>query len=332
MKRAALFIGVNRYEDPEINPLEFAEADATELYAFFKHRAGYDDVRHLLSPDSDLLLDTAHGMATGLAPDDLFLIFFAGHGVEHDGKHLLLCPRSKFSRLKYQQHVVPLELLKVETAKEGLHRVLILDACRSHLLKGERDATGSGLRDVSAIRRVAELHSTQEGALAILCSCDEGQQAREISPLRQGLFTHALLNVSRRALQDSVDLILGEEMEHAIARDMQETALQYSFTVNQRPWIQRSGQLPPLIVGTEKGGGVQKASPTSSAIPSIEQVLPEEESLPTPKRTTAPEVSTVLDRPWHVNKEGKVVIRLARPKQTNRIGMIYSSSPREKIK
>ena len=51
MKRTALFVGVNRYEDPEINPLQFAESDATELYAFFKHRAGYDDVRNLLRPD-----------------------------------------------------------------------------------------------------------------------------------------------------------------------------------------------------------------------------------------------------------------------------------------
>ena len=53
MKRAALFVGVNRYEDLEINPLECAESDATELYAFFKHKAEYHDVRHLLGPDND---------------------------------------------------------------------------------------------------------------------------------------------------------------------------------------------------------------------------------------------------------------------------------------
>ncbi len=32
MKRAALFIGVNRYEDSEINPLQFAESDTTKRY------------------------------------------------------------------------------------------------------------------------------------------------------------------------------------------------------------------------------------------------------------------------------------------------------------
>ncbi len=246
MKRSALFIGVNRYEDPEINPLQFAESDATELYAFFKHRAGYDDVRHLLSPDSDELLDTAHDMAASLAPDDLFLFFFAGHGVEYEGRHLLLCPKARYGRLKYLQHAVPLDLLKQETAHTGLHRVLILDACRTDLLKGHRGVS-DGLRDVKCMREVVTSEPASAGSLAILCSCDEGQQAREVPQLRQGLFTRALLNVFEGAHRQSTSLILSDDLESNLFVTMRDLSSNLSMTTDQRPWIQKSGKLPVFL-------------------------------------------------------------------------------------
>lgn len=53
MKRAALVLGVNRYQDEAIRNLEFAVHDGTELYGFLKHRVRYERVEHLLGPDDD---------------------------------------------------------------------------------------------------------------------------------------------------------------------------------------------------------------------------------------------------------------------------------------
>lgn len=250
MKRSALFVGVNRYEDPEINPLQFAEADATELYGFFKHKAGYDDVRHLLNPDNDTILDTASDMLSRLGQDDLFLFFFAGHGVEHEGRHLLLCPQARYSRLKFLQHVVPLDLFKQETARAGLNRVLILDACRTDLLKGQR-GSGTGLRDVQCLRKMVAATSGSQGSLAILCSCDEGQQSRELPQIGQGLFSRALLDMFESSEHGRLPLSLGDEFEKRLVTGMLNLARGSGIGVSQRPWMQKSGDMPDILACSE---------------------------------------------------------------------------------
>ena len=249
MKRAALFVGVNRYEDPEISNLNCAESDATELYAFFKHGAGYDDVRHLLSPDSDELLDTAQQMVSHYGPDDTFLLFFAGHGVEYEGRHLLLCPKARYSRLKYHQHAIPIDLLKEETATDGLNRVFILDACRSDLLAGTRSAGVSGMRDVQCLKDVAN-EKILRGSLSILCSCDEGEQAREIAECQQGLFSKALLTVLEARLAEGVAFDLSDVAIERLLLTMQDLAATYRLACQQRPWVQRSGGVPYILFGT----------------------------------------------------------------------------------
>jgi len=150
IKRTALC--VNWYRDPGINGLQFAEADATELYAFFKRSAGYDEVRHLMAPEADQVLDCAREMAAGLEAGDLFVFFFAGHGYEFQGRHLLLSRKARVSRLHFFHQTVPVDLLKEETQQAGVDRVFVLDACRTDLLKDRGGASGlrgaQGLRDL----------------------------------------------------------------------------------------------------------------------------------------------------------------------------------------
>ncbi|MEW6078703.1 MAG: caspase family protein [Thermodesulfobacteriota bacterium] len=302
MKRAALFIGVNRYDDPEINNLDCAEYDATELYGFFKHRAGYDDVRNLLSPDSDLLLDTAHDMAAGLAPDDLFLLFFAGHGVEYEGRHLLLCPKARYSRLKYHQHAVPLDLIKQETTRKGLHRILILDACRTDLLRGERGG-GAGLRDVKCLREMVSAEPAGGGSLAIICSCDEGQQSREIAQCRQGVFSLALLQTLQERLENGDAVTLSDQVEEILSQKMAALARNYGFTIDQRPWIQKSGATPALVAPSSRLGEITsepiaETPPVTQIIPVKNKKIPkqpsEDTSIPTADKEKSAHLSPAL--------------------------------------
>lgn len=147
MKQTALLVGVNRYEDDAIVNLAYAEQDARELYAFLKRTALYDEVRHLpaFEADEDRILNAAARLIEPLEPGDLFLFFFAGHGVQFRGRHLLLCPQVRFHRLEFGHHTVPVDLLKQETARSGVSRVFVLDACRGNLL-ATREGPAQGFR------------------------------------------------------------------------------------------------------------------------------------------------------------------------------------------
>ena len=244
MKRAALFVGVNRYEDPEINPLQFAEKDAAELYGFFRHRGEYDEAKLLLSPESDEILDTARGLVEGLEPGDVFLFFFAGHGYVWEGRHLLLCPQARYRRLRYLQQTVPVDLLKEETEREGVHRVVVLDACRTNLLAGDRGAP-AGLRDVGAMRRLAE--GVTGGGFALVCACDEGQQSRELPNLEHGVFTAAMLRVLEETVRQERAVVIGDEFVSKVEREIVELLKGFGSEARQRPWYVRSGSVAPLF-------------------------------------------------------------------------------------
>ncbi len=122
MKRAAVIVGVNRYNrDRSIPTLKYADADCTELHGFLKHKAGYNEVRLLRDPAKRDILDAVEETAEGLAAGDLLVFFFAGHGIEYAGNHLLLCGPARLAWLKHYDEAIPVDHLRDMTAKKGLH-------------------------------------------------------------------------------------------------------------------------------------------------------------------------------------------------------------------
>ena len=91
MKRAALFVGTDYYEDNSINNLTCAQSDAADLHGFFKHKAGFNEVHRLFGPDPEAIMEAASSMMKGLSTGDLFLFFFAGHGVEYELSYIYSC-------------------------------------------------------------------------------------------------------------------------------------------------------------------------------------------------------------------------------------------------
>ena len=223
MKQTALLVGVNRYEDDAIVNLAYAEQDARELYAFLKRTALYDEVRHLPASeaDEDRILNAAARLIEPLEPGDLFLFFFAGHGVQFRGRHLLLCPQVRFHRLEFGHHTVPVDLPKQETARSGVSRVFVLDACRGNLL-ATREGPAQGFRGAAGLRDIVCAPAPKEGPLSILCSCDEGRQAQELPRLEQGLFSRALLEEFERAAGAADYRRTGGHGTHASSRGCME--------------------------------------------------------------------------------------------------------------
>ena len=132
MKRVGLFIGVNKYSHG-ISKLEFAKNDADKLSDCFKGK-GYE-VERLLNEEVtyDGILKKIDEIKGGLKSGDLFVLYFAGHGVEIAGRHCLLCADAD-DQMDTLKGKMPLQDLIRYSAKSGIHRLFILDSCRRELL------------------------------------------------------------------------------------------------------------------------------------------------------------------------------------------------------
>ena len=90
-RRHALVIGIDEYQDSGFQDLKYAVADARGVAEVLVRRFGFeaDRVRLLLNEDAtqDGMLEALEdwaGDTTQVGKNDLFVLFFAGHGVTRD--------------------------------------------------------------------------------------------------------------------------------------------------------------------------------------------------------------------------------------------------------
>jgi TPR repeat protein len=247
MKRYALLVGVSKYVDPEITDLSFAARDAEEVGRCLVEICGFDDVRTLASggsqePDHLNVVDELHRLAPLLLGEDLFLFYFAGHGIEtKTGAHLLMSN----SRIRMP------ELASVSTTVLGdclsriecADRVLVFDACRNDPRKGMGDQdnllTSGFSRDI-----VTVAETPVEGVIPTTCvlfSCRPGERAYEWPDMKHGAFSHYLLKGLQGAAADRSGRItiqaLGRYVEAQVPRWPKKTGTPRS----QTPWGEQRG-------------------------------------------------------------------------------------------
>ncbi|MBR4614332.1 MAG: caspase family protein, partial [Kiritimatiellae bacterium] len=135
MKRHALFVGVNSYNDQSIRWLRYSIPDASVLADRFKG-LGYK-TRLLPDPTEAELKKAILESVDGLGRGDVFLFFFAGHGfTAQDGAHLLFCRDSIQVLLRVNGSGVKVDALEALTDKGGFHRAFLLDSCRTDCFAG----------------------------------------------------------------------------------------------------------------------------------------------------------------------------------------------------
>ena len=247
MKKYALVVGIERYEDPEITNLNFAARDAEDVCLCLQQVCGFDDIRMLVSgsekePDHVNIVDALHNLAPLLSPEDLFLFYFAGHGIQApSGAHLLTAN----SRI----HMPELASLSMSALKECLsymesaQRVLILDACRNDPRKGMGDEdnilTTDFSRDV-----VSAAQAPAEGTVPSTCvlfSCSVGQRAYEWPDQKHGAFTHYLLEGMRGAALDEQGRLTIQSLGRYVEQQVPRWAKKARTPKPQTPWGQQLG-------------------------------------------------------------------------------------------
>ena len=197
MKRWGVIIGINAYDDSNINSLRYASADASAIYEVLTHpqTGGFKKEQlHLLTSDSqnpptrNNILESLALLSRMIRAGDTVVFHFSGHGLTQGGINYLLPADTRVN--------IPTEtaipLSKVYAAiQNARQQIIFLDACHS----GQRrdKGTTSGAMSFAFAEAV---FSEAEGRVT-LASCNINESSFEDDKLGHGVFTYYLLEALR---------------------------------------------------------------------------------------------------------------------------------------
>ncbi|MFE4636372.1 caspase family protein [Streptomyces sp. NPDC056773] len=137
-RRYAILVGVAQYASPELNLPGVAD-DVQGLYevlAPMGYERALTDVA--LNPTSAQLRDALHRWTrtTRLGPDDVLFVYFAGHGVQQDGRQYLLGSDDTPEDFQHTA-ITGEEFTHLATDQLAGHSLVVLDVCHSGPAAGD---------------------------------------------------------------------------------------------------------------------------------------------------------------------------------------------------
>ncbi|AZV79358.1 peptidase C14 [Parasedimentitalea marina] len=233
-RRWALVVGVDGYENLE--DLKKARNDAQAVSQALT-RLGFE-VRTLYDPSRRDMNSAVSTMANQIDPGDEVLFYFAGHGVEVEGRNFLLpsdVPMINLGDESYLtgESIAADRVLDTFQKRGARTTVMILDACRNNPFPSD------GKRSVGGARGLVRM-SPPEGAF-ILYSAGAGQTALDRLSDTDGdpnsVFTRALLP---RLNDPSMSL---HQLAKQVRRDVQDLASTVNHDQFPAYYDQMSGDL-----------------------------------------------------------------------------------------
>ena len=186
-----LFIGINKYIDPEIRQLTEAVHDASNAEAAFKATSAHN----YTTAETTLLVDeAAHSSAIAAAikrfigraePADTLVVFFAGHGVRSKAGNFYLVD-SGFNTSSPDQSGLPWAELAKMLSQVKSRVILFLDACHSGSI-GSELATNDGA--------VSDLFQALDRPIIVFAAAKGRQYSFESEAIGGGFFTDALTRI-----------------------------------------------------------------------------------------------------------------------------------------
>ena len=186
LRRVALVVGNSAYEHaPELrNPGNDAAAMAAALVALdFQVIQGRD-------VDRDGLFDKLEEFAKAASGADVALFFYAGHGLQVDGRNYLAPVDAKLEKKLHLSR----EAIDLDTVLDQMHsptNLVFLDACRDNPLAGNLARSMGGTRSVGATRGLARVED--RGGTLIAYATAENKVAEDGPEGGNSPFTAALL-------------------------------------------------------------------------------------------------------------------------------------------
>ena len=198
-----LSIGVNRYDSPLLDNLRYAVNDAREIVNIFKAQEGkiYGKVNSRLIADGEAILPTRDNITDNLsylrqaAPDDVVLLFIAGHGLNDEVGNFYFMPSdASFTdngAIRTSRAISHREIQGVLDVPG--QKLVFIDACHSNNASSNRN-----IRTVDNNRLVRDLQ-VQSQSTVIFTSSRGNQPSHEMDNLRHGVFTHSIIQGMRGA-------------------------------------------------------------------------------------------------------------------------------------
>lgn len=190
-----LSIGVSQYKSAELT-LRYAAHDARDVAALFREQKGglYGDVEVHLLTDGDAtrnrVLDELEWLARQTAPQDVAVLFIAGHGMTDS-----LSGQYYFMPVDAEPGAVWRSMLPASDLRTTLKSIsgkglVLIDTCFASAA-----FSGGGLRGTGSVdaRELSQDLSQPERGIVVIAAASERQVAVEKKEWRHGAFTAALL-------------------------------------------------------------------------------------------------------------------------------------------
>ncbi|MBR4171228.1 MAG: acyl carrier protein [Kiritimatiellae bacterium] len=243
MKRKALFVGVDQYDDGSIHDLQCAANDAALILSQFR-AIGYE-AGLLTNPNRDQVMKEFVRMTEGLGAGDEFLFYFAGHGfIAPGGEHLLFCRDDFYENIQFNYAGIPFGMLQAKTERTGFNRMFILDACQSNPF------TTRGTEQTRDLLPSADSYvkNVRSGGLAVMRSCAPGECALELPSERRGVFSLALDRVIDGCRRNGGELAFDQSFAQLVYGKMGEIARENRLRLNQTPEIKMSANWGHVVL------------------------------------------------------------------------------------
>jgi hypothetical protein len=210
VKRHALLIGIDEYQDPHIAKLSGAANDAVALSEALISNAGFApaQVTRISSnegsegqPTRSNILRVLSRLKREVPRDGLLLVSFSGHGIEREGKAYLMPSDAVLAGDISLLEDTALDVSMVASYLRDVgaaQMILIVDACRSDPL-ANRGGAGNVLTPAFVKNFNFAVQNQNVQAFAILYATAEGTNAYEYPQKKMGYFTWALTEGIRGA-------------------------------------------------------------------------------------------------------------------------------------
>lgn len=213
--RWALLVGINRYIDPSITPLNFCVNDVVALEEIL-HNLKYtvvilhDDASEAhRQPTKDNVEAELQAICDAAEPDDLIWAHFACHGQLVEGNPVLMMQQTRLRTL-IRSGMILADVERRMRDSKARRRVITLDACHSGV------DIGRGGVDPEFNRYV---HDLAEG-FALIAAGTAQQKAQEWREKQHGVFTYYLLEgLSGKADEEGKQFVTVDDLKtYALAQ------------------------------------------------------------------------------------------------------------------
>ncbi len=211
-RKVAVIIGINKYNNSEYEPLDFAIRDAQAIKEQIV-KMGFDKVIEIPEANATragILRVLADELPYILGQNDALFVYFAGHGDTEELKggemEGYILPRDA-KKKNYRGTAISMEKIReVIKRYKAKHILLVFDSCYS----------GYG-----AIPKTVNKSSHPHDTVQIITAGGKNETAGEDSKLRHGIFTKTILDAfSNKSLYSDDGIILASDIGHFVKKEV----------------------------------------------------------------------------------------------------------------